>query len=252
MKVMLTGSSWTVGAWKKSNIPYSDDLDYPGVPELLKQFHDVTNVSEPAAFNIGIYNTARDKNPEDYDIILACQNDVLKDFSWKHGQNTDWRQFLELPDTDPINGKVLVSQGISDLHKLIGWLLNEFYRKLSSLNKPVILFAGPSKLDNELARYYGIHPIQPDWCSLLVPEYQPSFVESKMYLGWATELLMHLFPTNKTKIKEQCLELLDQVNARLNLYKSYPEFFAYHHPTVQGNLPMGNLLNRTLHDFIQE
>jgi hypothetical protein len=120
---------------------------------------------------------------------------------------------------------------------------------MASYGKPVMVYAGPTLVDQKLAEQHGLIVVQPDWCKLLVPDYTSSYVESSFYLGWASELLIDLFPKNKSIIQNQCLELLEQVNVRRVLYESYPEYFAYHHPTVNGNRPMANLLIQHLKEI---
>jgi hypothetical protein len=171
---------------------------------------------------------------------------VFSDFAFKHSHTSSWQDIKNFDISEPISGAAFVRDGVDDLHKLIDWLLNSFYQGLTSFGKPVVLFAGPSMIKRDLANKYGIVSVEPDWCSLLVPEFKPSYVGCNLYLGWASELLIDLFPQNKQIIQEQFVELMAEQDARRNLFVDYPELFAYHHPTAKGNVPMAKLLKEKL------
>jgi hypothetical protein len=59
MKIMLVGSSWTLGAWRKSNEYNVDRLDGTGIAQMLSGEHLVANFSQHSSFNIGIYHMVR-------------------------------------------------------------------------------------------------------------------------------------------------------------------------------------------------
>jgi hypothetical protein len=245
---MLVGSSWTVGAWKRSETKNADDPDSPSFVDHLSEFYDITNFSQPAAFNSGIYQLAKSNNPQNFDVILVCQNDVLSDFMGFRSApfNNFAKDFVDNPITDPISASALVRDNVDNFDKLFKWLLEQFYKSLSELGKPIVLFAGPSKIDIELANKYNIKSVELDWCKLLVPTFESSYVENHMYLGWASELLLKYFPHNRQQIMEQFLMLSNQVDSRLKLYQDNQTLFSYHHPTVIGHKPMADLLNQTL------
>lgn len=245
MKIMMVGSSWSVGSWAKSSEQNIDTCIDTGIAGLLGKYHNVDNYSQRDSFNYGCEEQAALNGYQNYDLILACQNDVFKDLAYD-SDPTGWRKIKTFDTTRPVSAEAFIRDGVEDLEDLRVWLLSRFYRTMASYGKPVMVYAGAGLVDSSLATKYGVHPVQPDWCKLLVPEYKSSYVESNHYLGWATELMLDLVPGNRQRIQEQCLAFADEINARLELYRSNPDLFAYHHPTVLGNRGMGEYLLHTI------
>ena len=241
MKIMMVGSSWSVGSWAKSNEPFIDTCVGPGIAGYLSQYFEVANFSQRDSFNYGCEEQALLNGYQDYDLILACQNDVFKDLAYDSDES-GWRKIKKFSTSHPVSAEAFIRDGVEDLDDLRVWLLNRFYKNMASYGKPVVVYAGAGLVDDTIAQKYGVKTVQPDWCKLLVPEFNSSYVESNYYLGQATELMMDLVPGNRKTIQQQCLEYADQINERLSLYKKYPEFFAYHHPTELGNRRMAEHL----------
>ncbi len=241
MKIMMVGSSWSVGSWAKSDQPFIDECVGPGVAGYLGEQYSISNFSQRDSFNYGCEEQAVLNGYQDYDLILACQNDVFKDLAYDSDE-TGWTKIKTFNETHPVSAKAFIRDGVEDLEDLRVWLLNRFYKKMASFGKPVIVFAGAGLVDTDLAEKQGLMVVQPDWCKLLVPSFESSYVESNHYLGWATELMLDLVPGNRTNILKQCLEFAGQIDRRLSLYKNYPEFFAYHHPTEYSNQLMAKHL----------
>lgn len=241
MKIMMVGSSWSVGSWTKSSEPFIDTCVGPGIAGYLSKIYEVSNFSQRDSFNYGCEEQALLNGYQDYDLILACQNDVFKDLAYDSDE-TGWRKIKKFSVNQPISAEAFIRDGVEDLEDLRVWLLNRFYKNMASYGKPVVIYAGAGLVDDAIATKYGIKTVQPDWCKLLVPTFSSSYVESNYYLGQATELMLDLVPGNRVRIQEQCLEFAEQINIRLNLYKQYPEFFAYHHPTELGNKIMADHL----------
>lgn len=241
MKIMMVGSSWSVGSWAKSDQPFIDECVGPGIVGYLGEHYSVSNFSQRDSFNYGCEEQAELNGYQDYDLILACQNDVFKDLAYD-SDDRGWKKIKTFPETAPVSATAFIRDGVEDLEDLRIWLLNRFYKKMASFGKPVIVYAGAGLVDTNLATNYGLGVVQPDWCKLLVPSFNSSYVESNHYLGQATELMLDLVPANAVAIKEQCLGYAEQINERLSMYRAYPKYFAYHHPTELGNKLMAEHL----------
>lgn len=237
-RLLIHGSSWTVGAYKKSSTYNIDELVSGGIAELLSADFDVTNTSVQDNMNFGIWLGLA--NCKEYDKILVCQNDPLLDFGiWRNTDSAWLQQFPYTPDE-------LIQSGINSLSKLITFLVDRFYSKLSEIGKPIYLIGGPGVVDIALADKYGLHVIGPDWITALVPVYTPVAIESSLELDYAMQWLSQTFPDQRNNLKQEFIELASLLDQKLALYKNNPDVFAYHHPTALGNFIYYQTVRKTL------
>ena len=224
---MIQGSSWTVGAYQKSSTVNSDELVPGGIAELLTNYR-VTNISVKDDFNLGCSLRIREhlKNNH-YDKILICQNDPLRDMGILRSTDTAWSLNFDFDQQQ------LLDHEINTITKLIDFLLDKFYRELSMTGIPTYVFAGPSCVNKPLAVMHGLHVIEPSWTEALIPSFKPSYIEGG--IDFSAEILLKLFPENSRLIKQEFIQYCDDVSRMLETWQSYPEYFAYHHPTVLGN-----------------
>lgn len=232
-RLLIHGSSWTVGAYQKSNTQNVDELVAGGIAELLSVDNTVTNISVQDNMNLGIWMGLREhlKNNLNYDKILICQNDPSLDFGIWRNNDTEWlKQF-------PYTLQELRDSNVNTISGVLDFLLDKFYSKLGEVSEviPVYIFAGPTKINVELALKYKLYVIEPDWMSTLVPEIESSYVESSIELDYVMQWLLNEYPSKKVELKTEFIEMSEKLNEKLSAYKSNPDLFAYHHPTVLGN-----------------
>jgi len=244
-RILIQGSSWSVGAWTKSSTPLSDDPAPGGIAELLGQIHDVTNISVGDDFNIGSWTRleAHLQTQSNYDLIVICQNDPLRDLIILRSEDSPWRRQFGWDIQD------LVEQQIDSVGKLITFLLNLFYSKLATTGIPTVIFAGPSQVDVELAQQYGLTAVVPSWTEVLVPG-AGSVLETGQELEYAVAQLMELFPDNRQLLKQELINYAGAIEKLLNTWKTNPDLFAYHHPTPRGNQLFYNYLTSQLQGLI--
>lgn len=228
-RLLIHGSSWTVGAYKKSSTFNVDELVDGGISQLLSSYFDVTNISVQDNMNLGIWLGLREHlKTNAYDKILVCQNDPMLDFAIWGNDDDGWlAQF-------PYTLEELIEKNINTPLLLIEFLLERFYKCLGELGVPICIVGGPSKINKEIAEKYGLTVIEPDWITALVGN-NPSYLESTSELSEMTVWLLRTFANNEVTIKEQFLELANNLNAKLDIYRDNPTLFAYHHPTALGN-----------------
>lgn len=239
-RILIQGSSWTVGAYIKSTIPNSDDLVPGGLAELLSNEYDVVNISVRDDFNLGSSLRLRDHLQQDsnYDKILVCQNDPLKDLCILRNDDHAWRQQFNWTIDE------LFLKNIDSITKLMHFLLDKFYSELASTGIPTYVFAGPSQVVPKLM--YDLHPIMPSWTETVVPEFTGAITETSSELDYAMMLLLRLFPGNAQTIKEEFVNYADQISNLITTWKTHPELFAYHHPTARGNQLFYNHIRKSL------
>ena len=238
-RILIQGSSWTVGAYVKSSIPNSDDLVPGGIAELLAEEYDVVNISVRDDFNLGSWIRLKEHLQQDsnYSKIVVCQNDPLKDLCILRNDDHAWRsQFGWTIDE-------LFLKDIDSITKLVNFLLDKFYSNLNSTGIPTYVFAGPSQVVPELM--YNLHPITPSWTEVLVSG-TGSIMETNSELDYAMALLLRLFPGNARIIKEEFINYADQISTLISTWGLQPELFAYHHPTVRGNQLFYNHIRKSL------
>ena len=238
-RILIQGSSWTVGAYIKSSVPNSDDLVAGGLAELLAEDYDVVNISVRDDFNLGSWtrleqHLAQDSN---YSKILVRQNDPLRDLCILRSTDFHWRHQFGLAIEDIFLGD------IDTVTKLIHFLLDKFYSKLSTTGIPTYVFAGPSQVLPELMQ--NLTPIQPSWTEVVVPG-AGSLIETSAELDYAVALLLRLFPGNARTIKQEFVDYADQISNLISTWQSHPELFAYHHPTARGNQLFYNHIRKSL------
>ena len=228
-KLLIHGSSWTVGSYEKSDTHNSDRLVDGGVADFLGTQYDVTNISVQDNMNFGIWiGLVEHLKKNSYNKILICQNDPSLDFAIWRNPDTEWlKQF-------PYTKEELVDKNINTVTKLIDFLLNRFYESLGKMDIPVYIFGGPSVVNKQLAEQHGLHVIEPDWITALVGK-NPTALESAYELDYMTQWLLNIFPENQAEIKLDFVEHATKLSDKLDLYKKNPNFFAYHHPTQVGN-----------------
>jgi hypothetical protein len=227
-KLLIQGSSWTVGAYERSSIHNSDSLVPGGIAELLATDFTVTNISVRDDFNLGslLRLQAHLKTNSYYDKILICQNDPLRDLVVLRSTDHEWRkQFALTVDSIFLNK-------ISTITKLIAFLLEQFYEGLGKLSIPVYVFAGPSCVNRSLAENHGLHVIESSWTEVLVPGVK-STIETSAELDYAHQLLQKLFLGQS--LKYEFIEYADSINQLLSAWSDNKTLFAYHHPTALGN-----------------
>jgi len=97
-RLLIQGSSWTVSAYKKSTTRNIDERVAGGLAELLSAEYDVTNISVQDDFNLGCWARLQEhlKNNNNYDSILICQNDPLRDLSVLRSTDAEWRNQFDL------------------------------------------------------------------------------------------------------------------------------------------------------------
>lgn len=239
-RLLIHGSSWTVGAYKKSSTPNSDTLVKGGLAELLSDDYDVTNISVQDNMNLGIWIGLREhlKHDSRYDKIIICQNDPLMDFGiWRNDDDGWLSQF-------PYSKKDLVDGNIDSISKMICYFLTMFYGKVSETvgDIPTYIIGGPSRLNIGLMNKYGLKSVGADWMQTLVPSYNPSYLESGTELDYATQWLIANFPQNEGKLKFEFIEFVEELNYKLEMYRGNPDLFAYHHPTAKGNALYYNIV----------
>lgn len=230
-RLLIQGSSWTVGAYKPSDTPNSDDLVPGGLAELLSDQHEVTNISVGDDFNLGSVLRLREhlQTHGPYDKILICQNDPLRDLVVLRSQDHTWNRLFGL-SLDQI-----MFQKVNTISKLLMFLLDKFYAQLSQLSIPTVVFAGPSLVHVSLAQSHGLQVIPQCWTQVLVPEFPGSYMETSAELDQASQMLQRVHRDQTVIIKRELCEYADQINLMLNTWRTHPELFAVHHPTALGN-----------------
>jgi hypothetical protein len=238
-RILIQGSSWTVGAYIKSDTTNSDTLTPGGLADLLKDEYDVVNISVGDDFNLGTWSRLEQhlKQVSNYSKILVCQNDPLRDLCILRSGSIEWRQQFDLSVDE------LFLNNINTVTKLVHFLLGKFYKKLDSTGIPTYVFAGPSQVVPELM--YNLHPITPSWTEVLVPGVG-SITETSTELDYAVALLLKLFPENSAVIKQEFINYADMISNLISTWKSTPELFAYHHPTERGNRLFYNHLRKSI------
>lgn len=238
-RILIQGSSWSVGAYVKSTTPNSDDLVAGGIAELLAEDYDVVNISVKDDFNLGSWTRLEQHLQQDnnYSKILVCQNDPLKDLSILRNDDLEWRQQFGWTVDD------LFVNNINSITKLLHFLLDKFYSKLNTTGIPTYVFAGPSQVVPKLM--YNLHPIIPSWTEVVVPGIG-SIMETGSELNHAMTILLKLFPKNSTVIKQEFIDYADMINNLISTWQSHPDLFAYHHPTARGNQLFYNHLRKSL------
>lgn len=225
--LLIQGSSWTVGAYQKSDVKSCDDLVPGGIGELASKYFNVTNISVQDDFNLGSsWRLNEHLKTTSYDKIIICQNDALMDVDVLTCDNKEWASNFDFTLFE------LKVNKINSIQKYIEYVLNKFYSQLPS---GTFVFAGPSMVINHLAVANKLVPIQPDWIKCLVPTYQSSFTYSHTKLITLLDILTDLFPENKFKLKEEFLLVNDDIDRMINTWKNNSEYFAYFHPTSLGN-----------------
>lgn len=230
-RLLIHGSSWSVGAYEKSPLHNSDIVVPGGIGELLKDYYAVTNISVQDNMNFGIWLGLCEhlKTTSHYDKILICQNDPSLDFGiWRNNDNEWLSQF-------PYTQQEIIDNKIDSINGIIEFLLDRFYSKLGEVGIPVYIFAGSTKVNVGLAKKYNLNVIEPDWMSVLVPTIEPSYIESGAELDYITQWLFKQYPTKQSAIKKEFVGLSDVLTEKLNAYKGNSALFAYHHPTTLGN-----------------
>lgn len=231
-KLLIHGSSWTVGAYKKSSTPNSDEKVKGGLADQLAYDHDVTNISVQDNMNLGIWLGLRDhlKLKSDYDAIILCQNDPLMDFGIWRSTDAHWLDQFDYTKQD------LIDSGADSIAKMIDYLLEKFYSRVAELvgDTPTIFIDGPSKLNEGLLSKYGLGHSD-SWTKTLVESFNPTYLESSIELDYATQWLINTYPTKSRELKMEFIDYVEQIDEKLALYKGNPDMFAYHHPTVSGN-----------------
>ena len=238
-RILIQGSSWTVGAYVKSSIPNSDKVISGGLADLLAADYEVVNISVGDDFNLGSWIRLEQhlKQDNDYSKILVCQNDPLKDLCVLRSSDHAWRQQFEWTVDE------LFLNNINTVTKLVHFLLDKFYNKLNTIGIPTYVFAGPSQVVPELM--YSLHPITPSWTEVLVPGVG-SIIETSTELDYAVALLLRLFPENTQTIKQELIKYADMISNLISTWQSHPELFAYHHPTARGNQLFYNHIRKSL------
>ena len=231
-KLLMQGSSWTVGAYKPSDTPNSDDLVPGGLAELLSADYDVTNISVQDDFNLGCVLRLKEhlSTHGPYDKLLICQNDPLRDLVVLRSTDHVWsRQFGLSMDR-------LWLHKVSTITKLLNYLTDKFYHDVAKLGIPTVLFAGPSKVNTDLAKKHRLTAIERSWTQVLVPEFTGSHMETSKELLSAAKTIQHMFPESALTIKQELCDYSDEISGMLNTWRKHPELFARHHPTALGNL----------------
>jgi hypothetical protein len=232
-RILIQGSSWTVGAYAKSSTPQSDDLVPGCLGDLLGDEYEVINLSMQDDFNLGMWSRLLNysRHYDNYDKILICQNDPLRELSILRGdQDLLWRQQFNWTVDEIKDAQV------DTITKLIHFFLDRYYSNLSKFHVPIYIIAGPTQVLPELTqRYSNLHAITPSWTEVLVPGFSGSLVETGVELEHAAELLMSLFPDNKMIIKQELIKYAICISDLLATWKDHPDLFAYHHPTALGN-----------------
>lgn len=238
-RLLIQGSSWTVGAYVPSQTPNSDDLVPGGLADLLSQHYDVTNISVRDDFNLGCVHRLREHLSAGhyYDQLLICQNDPLRDLVVLRSTDTEWTKFFNFSTSD-----IFLSQSNS-ISKLLELLLTKFYEQVAALGIPTVVFAGPSQVNCDLARHHGLTPVPDSWTQRLVPGFAGSSVETSAELDYAAQMLQRMFPENSLEIKQQLCDYSDQISELLNTWRRHTDLFAIHHPT-----PLGN---RTFYEYLR-
>ena len=241
-RLLIQGSSWTVSAYKKSSTRNIDERVAGGLAELLSAECDVTNISVQDDFNLGCWARLQEhlKNNNNYDSILICQNDPLRDLSVLRSTDAEWRNQFDLSVSQLLLGN------INSITKLIDFLLDKFYRNLSQLELPVYIFSGPSIINTRLAKQYGLNIIEPEWTKALVPDGQTSMLETGAELDYAHELLINIFPEYQQEIKQEFVYYAECIRKMLNVWINNPNLFAYHHPTALGNTVFFNIIKESI------
>jgi len=225
--LLIQGSSWTVGAYQKSQTPFCDELVPGGLGQLLSNHFNVTNISTQDDFNLGIsWRLQEHLKTNCYDKIIVCQNDALLDVDVLTSNDKSWANNFNFKIDD------LIQNNIDTIQKYISFSLNLFY---SQLPDNTYIFAGPSYVVSQLALQNNLHPIQPDWTKCLVPGHQPGYTYNCTKLMDVCNLLISLFPENKFNLKQEFLKFSDDIDLMINAWKRNPEYFAYFHPTALGN-----------------
>ena len=239
-RILIQGSSWTVGAYVKSSTLNSDDLVPGSIAELLADDYDVVNISIRDDFNLGSWTRLKQHLDQDnnYSKILVCQNDPLRDLCILRNDDYAWRQQFGWTIDE------LFLKDIDSITKLIHFLLDKFYSNLNSTGIPTYVFAGPSQVVPDLM--YNLHPIIPSWTEVVVPGYTGSIIETSSELDYARELLMRLFPGNSKIIKTEFINYADRISTLIKTWQTQPELFAYHHPTARGNQLFYNHIRKSL------
>jgi len=241
-RLLIQGSSWTVSAYKKSSTHNIDERVAGGLAELLSAEYDVTNISVQDDFNLGCWARLQQhlKNNSNYDLILICQNDPLRDLSILRSTDAEWRDQFDLSVSQLLLGNV------NSITKLIDFLLDKFYKNLSQLGIPVYIFAGPSIVNTKLAKLYRLNTIEPEWTKALVPEGATSMLETSAELDYAHQLLINIFPEYQQEIKQEFVYYADSIAKMLRVWINNPDLFAYHHPTAHGNTAFFNIIKESL------
>lgn len=241
-RLLIQGSSWTVSAYKKSSTRNTDECVAGGVAELLSAEYNVTNISVQDDFNLGCWARLQehlDKN-NNYNLLLVCQNDPLRDLSILRSTDAEWRNQFDLSVSQLLLGNV------NSITKLVDFLLDKFYKNLSQLGIPVYVFAGPSIVNARLAKQHGLNIIEPEWTKALVPDRASSMLETGAELDYAHQLLINIFPEYQQEIKQEFVYYADGIRKMLDTWRSSPDLFAYHHPTALGNKIFFNIIKESL------
>lgn len=226
-KLLINGSSWTVGAYQKSQLGSYDELVPGGIEELLEKYFDVTNISVQDDFNLGTsYRLNEHLKNNSYDKIIVCQNDALMDVNVLTTSNKEWAANFKFCIEE------LITNNIDTIENYIKYTLNKFY---SQLPEKTYVFAGPSLVIDHLALANKIIPVQPDWVKALIPSYHSSFTYNHLMLISVLDLMLDIYPKNKKKLKEEFLEITNSIDRMINTWNSNPDYFANFHPTSLGN-----------------
>lgn len=240
-RILIQGSSWTVGAYVADPANHTDRLVPGGLAELLVADFDVTNISVQDDFNLGSCVRLVDHlQHNSYDKILICQNDALKDLAILRNTDVAWQKQFGWSIEE------LADKNINSIGKLIDFLLDKFYSHLGKISTPVYVFAGPSEVVPELAAGYNLNLIEPGWTRGIVPNAPYSLIYSGLELDYALQLLMRLFPTQAQSLKEEFIVYADTISRVLTTWKKHKELFALEHPTALGNSLYYKIIKETL------
>ena len=225
--LLIQGSSWTVGAYKKSTTVNCDELIPGGIAELLAEHFTVTNISVQDDFNLGSsWRLKEHLKTNGYDKILICQNDALMDVNVLTTTSKDWAAGFDFVLQE------LIDNNINTITQYVHYALNKYY---SQLPPGTYVFAGPSLVNDALAYNNNLHPIQPDWTSAVIPGFVPSYIYNSTTLDTVTQLLLELFPSNATAIKQEFIQYWEDATRVTQAWQDNLDLFAYAHPSPLAN-----------------